>query len=204
MKKVILLTLAALLLAVILFFYTSFNGNFISKMLAKHKVEKYVEEMYKEQNKQLVDSYFNFKDGQYTFNYEIYNNTIRSSYSFSISGPFFPNGQIFSYLQSDSMDTVLTEKFNEDGRKWLEGKLREKHIAFDRVDYSVDIPKGYYEEDEVWKPHVDQILMPWITVELTDEQQTEEQFSQQAEAIRQLFIDNKVTYYNGNVSMTRE
>lgn len=203
MKKIILLTLAVLLLAVILFFYISFNGNFISKMIAKSKVQQYVEEMYENQNKQLVDSYYNFKDGQYTFNYEIYNNTIRSNYSFSIGGPFFPKGTIFSYLEYESMDEALTESFQKDGEKWLEEQLREQNIAFGGVGYAVDIPKGLYGEDEVWKPNVDKLITPRISVDLTDEQQTEEQFLQQAEQIRQILIEHDVTYANGYISLTR-
>ena len=74
MKKWILLAIAALLLAVILFFYVSFNGNFVTKMVAKGKVQDFVEETYKGHNMQFVDSGYNFKDGRYYFQYEIYTN----------------------------------------------------------------------------------------------------------------------------------
>lgn len=204
MKKIILLTLAALLLGVILFFYISFNGNFISKMIAKSKVEAYVEENYKDQNKQLIDSGYNFKDGQYVFHYDLYNNSIRSSYTFSIGGPLLPSGRIFSYLNPDSMDEELTKQFSHEGNRWLRKKLREQNMKFDNVDYYVEIPKGYLDDDATWKPEVDQILMPSISVDVTDEQQTEEQFIAQVEQIRQVLIDNKVTYDTSYVSMTRK
>lgn len=203
MKKIILLTLAALLLGAILFFYVSFNGNFISKMIAKNKVEAYLEEHYKDQNRQLTDSGYNFKDGQYVFHYEIYNNANRYSYTFSIGGPVFPNGRIFSYLNPHSEDEVLSEQFSKEGGQWLEQKLRAQNIAFDNVVYSVSVPKKIFENVS-WKPDVDAILTPWITVEVTDEQQTEEQFMEQAEQIRQMLNEYNVTYDNCYITMIRE
>lgn len=204
MKKWILLTLAALLLGVILFFYIAFNGNFISKMIAKYKVQQYVEEMYEGQNKQMIDSGYNFKDGRYYFIYDIYQEGIGASYNFSIGGPFLPQGRIFSYLDYESTDEVMTTAFQQAGVKWLEEQFREKQLAFDRIDYSVSIPKGLYDEGTSWQPKVDQTLMPSIYIELKDEQQTEEQFLQQAEAIRQLLQEHHFTYVEVNISIMRE
>lgn len=204
MKKWILLAVAALLLAVILFFYVSFNGNFVTKMIAKGKVQDFVEETYEGHNKQLVDSGYNFKDGRYYFQYEIYTNAIRSNYSFSIGGPVLVNDKIYSYLEYESVDEEMTEAFQQAGVSWLEEQLREQGIAFDAIGYSVDIPKGLYTEDVSWQPQVEAKLNPWISFELSDDQQTEAAFLQQAEQIRQLLNEQGVTYKQANVSITRE
>lgn len=204
MKKWISLTLAILLLAVILFFYISFNGNFISKMVAKNIVQSFVAETYEGQNAKLVDSGFNFKDGQYIFHYEIYNDTVRSNYSFSIGGSLIPNGQIFSYLYPESLDEQLTTTFQKAGTSWIEEQLRAQNIAFDWIGYELSIPKGLYTEEILWQPQVDKKLIPWISVELTDEQQTEQEFLQTAEKIRQLFHAHNVTYAEARITIMRE
>lgn len=204
MKKWTLLTLAVLLLTAILFFYVSFNGNFISKMVAKNMVQDYVTEMYKGHNVQLVDSGFNFKDGHYVFHYEIYYNTIRSNYSFSIGGPLLPNKPISGYLDWESADEQLTTAYQKAGVEWLEEQLREQGITFNSVGYEVSIPRGLYPENMSWQPQVDNILLPWISVELTDEQQTEREFLQQAEQIRQLLHEQIVTYTEVRISVMRE
>ena len=204
MKKWILLAIAALLLAVILFFYVSFNGNFVTKMVAKGKVQDFVEETYEGHNMQLVDSGYNFKDGRYYFQYEIYTNKIGSNYSFSIGGPLLLNGPIDSYLHYESVDEEMTAAFQKAAVSWLEEQLREQGIAFDLIDYVVDIPKGLYTEEVSWQPQVEKKLMPLISIELTDEEQTEEAFLQQAEQIRQLLNEQHVTYKEAHIAITRE
>ncbi|MER2107146.1 MAG: hypothetical protein ABS949_09420 [Solibacillus sp.] len=204
MKKWILLAAAALLVAVVLFFYVSFNGNFVSKMVAKGKVQDFVAETYEGHNKQLVDSGYNFKDDRYYFHYEIYTNGIRSNYSFSIGGPVVVSDEIYSYLDYESVDEERTEAFQQAGEYWLEEQLRARGIAFDAIGYSVEIPKGLYTEEVSWQPQVEKKLNPWISFELTDEDQTEEAFLQQAEQIRQLLNEQGVTYKEARVSIMRE
>lgn len=203
MKKVILLTLAGLVLAVILFFYISFNGNFISKMIAKQKVEKYVEEKYEQQNKQLVDSYYSFKDGQYTFEYAMHYNNTPSTYYVSIGGAFFPVGRIFSYVDYESIDHNVAEKFQRAGIQWLEKKLRERRIDVASVDYYVAVPMGFYEGEVEWQPKLSPVLAPSIGISLTDTEQTEAQFLQQAEQVRQLVNAEEITYADVTIYLTR-
>lgn len=203
MKKWILLAIAALVLAVIGFFYISFNGNVLTKMVAKGKVQHFVAETFKGHPIQLVDSGFNFKDGSYYFRYDIYTNAIRSNYSFSMGGPLWLDGRIHSYLDYESMDEAMTEAFQQAAVRWLEEQLREQNMAFDSIDYHVDIPKGLYPEEVSWQPQVEKMLNPLIVFELTDEEQTEEAFLQQAEQIRQLLNEQDVTYTEAHVSMTR-
>lgn len=204
MKKWILLAIAALLVGVILFFYVSFNGNFVTKMVAKSKVEDFIEETFDGHNKQLVESGFSFKDGRYYFHYEIYTGSNRAQYSFSIGGPLFLNGSIDSYLEMGSEDAVVKQAFERAGATWLKEQLDVLGIAYDEVGYGVDIPWGLYAEDVRWQPQVEAKLMPRFSVELTDENQTEEVFLQQAEQIRQILQEHHVTYNEVRVSIMRE
>lgn len=204
MKKWILLILAGLLLSVVLFFYISFNGNFISKMVAKSKIEDYVAQTYEEENVQLIDSGFNFKDGRYYFDYDIYNETIRSTYTFSIGGPFIPKGRIFSYLDYQSTDEYTNTEFQQAGQAFIEQQLKEQQLAFTWVNYYVSVPKSFYDKDAEWQPQIDKKLMPTISIELKDEQQTEAQFLEQAQHIRELLEEQNVTYAEVNISVMRE
>lgn len=204
MKKWILLVAAALILGVILFFYVSFNGNFVTKMVAKAKVEDFVEETYKGHNKQLVDSGFSFKDGRYYFHYEIYTEATRANYSFSIGGPLFLDDRIFSYLDLQDSDEEMMESFSKAGANWLMEQLDAKGIVYDDVGYSVEIPKGLFTGEVSWQPQVDQKLMPYVSFELKDENQSAEEFLQQAEEIRGILKEQDVTYNEARVSVTRE
>lgn len=202
MKKWIFLTTAVILLGVILFFYVSFNGNFVTKMVAKGKVQDFVEEMFEGHNKQLIDSGYNFKDGQYYFHYEIYIDAVPVSYSFSLGGPVILNDAIDGYLHFESANEKLEGAFANAASSWLKEQLSE--IPFDEISYSVSIPKGLYKDEISWQPQVDEKLMPSIWFEVKDENQTEAEFLQQAEQIRQFLNEHNVTYSEARVAVTRE
>lgn len=64
--RILAFVLAAGLIALIAWIYTSFNGNFISAMIATSKIRAYVSEQYPAEDFQVPRASYNFKDGSYS------------------------------------------------------------------------------------------------------------------------------------------
>ena len=58
---------ALLIIGFILMIYNAFNGNFISGMVYKSRVTKYIAETYPDKNYTVSDYSYNFKTGRYDF-----------------------------------------------------------------------------------------------------------------------------------------
>ena len=204
MKKWIFMSTAVMMVSVVLFFYVSFNGNIISKAYAKHIVKNYAEELFEGRQINIVESFFNFKDGDYTFKYEVYDEDVRWLYSTSVSGPFFPSKDVYTILEDNTKDYIYTKQFEEEGRKYIMELLQNQGIATHDVHYFVQVPSNYFKEDIEWKPNIDRIVLPEIYIDLKDEQQSQEQFVEITQRIQQQFEEISLTYLETEISITRE
>ena len=196
MKRWIFILLALLIVGTVLFFYVSFNGNFITKAVAKQKVETYVAEQFTDATTNLVASGYNFKDSRYYFLYMIHTDTTQTRYTFEIGGPVLLDERIYSYMDLADADEAKTESFQQAGTKWLQTMLQNEQLKTDFIGYTVDIPRGLYDENKTWTPTVDALLRPSIAIELTDIGQSEAEFDAQAERIQAQLEAASFTYTN--------
>lgn len=82
MEKRILMELAVIITGLVLFFYNTFNGNFISKIIAKNTVENHLEEHYSDKKHHVVHGGYNFKDAAYNFDMTFYEGENAWTYTF--------------------------------------------------------------------------------------------------------------------------
>lgn len=205
MKKWIFTILAVLIVGFISYLYIGFNGNFFSKMIAKNIAEKHIEQLFENHTISEGDSYYNFKDGRYTFEFRVHNEANYWLYSVGVRGAFIPQKKrIYTYLQEESVDNALSASYQLKGEEFVNTLLKEENIASASVWYYITVPKNFYQEPKAWEPAIEEAFMPELSVSLKDEQQTPEQFLKAAQVIQKRLNDAQFTYLNVYVSITRE
>lgn len=155
MKKWIYLILAIAITGYILFFYVSFNGNPISKTIAKSHATDYLEEYYPERNFSIKDSGYNFKDKSYHFHYivnekndQVYN------YSIEIGQGWKPDEVVYHSLRYDSEDIQMSSAFSEAGTAHLQKVLTVAGLEVEAY-YYVQVPLGYLDSKTEWTPEIE-------------------------------------------------
>lgn len=195
MKRMLLIFMAVVITGAVLFFYVSFNGNFITKAVAMKKIEVYVSEHYAQSNVRALGSGFDFKDASYYKSYAIDD----KNYTFSLRGPILLQEEIETLFSYSEQDEQLRMAYHHAGTTWLEQQLNEAHIAFEAAEYNVDVPPSSKE----WQPNVDASLQPTVVIELVYTEQSEEVFLQQATNIKTLLDDSQLTYTKVNIYTLR-
>ena len=163
-KKWIYLLLAVAITGYIFFFYISFNGNPISKAIAKNYATDYLEKYYSHHNYSIKESGYNFKDKSYYFYYivkekndQVYN------YSIEIGKGLKPDQILYNSLRSDSEDVEMSRSFSEDGTVYAQKILKEAKIDGE-VYYYVQVPLGYIDAHTKWSPEIELPLLADIRV----------------------------------------
>lgn len=154
-KKWMYLIIAFAITGYILFFYISFNGNPISKAIAKNHAIDYLEEYYPEKNYSVKDSGYNFKDKSYHFYYIVNekNNQVYN-YSLEIGTGLKPDQIVYHSLRYDSEDVEKSSTFSEAGTAYVKKILYEANLDSD-VYYYVQVPLGYVENNAKWDPKIE-------------------------------------------------
>lgn len=206
MKKWILIIAATLLVGLVVFVYVSFNGNIISKMIAKNTVSNYLEDKYEEAEFEYVlkDGGYNFKMGTYYFPYVLSGEQQSWEYSIEVGPSLIPTNVRYEELDYKSIDETLSSRFNVAGGKYIKDELLNDVVPVSVLDYYVDVPKNLFPADQEWTKTLETPLMPRISLDVVDENQTKEQFLAQAKKVQEALNKDKVTYESVRISLTRE
>lgn len=203
MKKWILLIGAALILCFVLFIYVSFSGNPISKKMAEKRLDEYIGDTFEGSVVSMDATGYNFKDASYYFLYTVQQGELVAQYSSEVRGAWFPKEVWFTSLIDQYRDQELMSKYHTVGSLYVKEALEEKNVPVEEVLYDVLIVKGRYEADEPWTPNMPKDAMPTIWVDIIDQNQTKEQFTETVKTIQQTLEEHDVTYTNVRVEMTR-
>ena len=163
MKKWIYLILALAITGYIIFFYISFNGNPISKAIAKGHATDYLENYYPEHNVSIKDSGYNFKDKSYIFHYSVHENDQVYNYSIEIGQGWKPDEVIFHSLRHDTEDTEMSNTFSEAGTVHIQKMLAEAGLAGEAYYYA-QVPRGHMDGRTRWTPEIELPVAPDIHV----------------------------------------
>lgn len=199
-KKSLYLIGAFLITSFILFFYFSFNGNPISKAIAKKHAIEYLEFQFPENNYAIQDSTFNFKDANYYFHYTLVANNDRSyHYSVGVGTGLNPKQIMSNTLRYDSENFELTNDFSDSGTNYVKKLLKNNNIQGD-IYYYVQVPVDYLEKDAKWTPHLEFPVAAEITVSIEQHFDSKEQFVIYVDSIinalsevnfNQLYVENR-------------
>lgn len=184
-KKWMYLIIAFAITGYILFFYISFNGNPISKVIAKNHAIDYLEEYYPDKNYSVKDSGYNFKDKSYYFYYivnekndQVYNYTIE------IGTGLKPDQIVYHSLRYDSEDVDMSSTFSEAGTSYVKKMLQEANLDSD-VYYYVQVPLGYLDSDTRWDPKIELPVNASIHVYTQQSFTSKKEFLHYAESVKE-------------------
>lgn len=147
-KKIIYIIAILVLLIPVLFLYNAFNGNPISKLIAKGTLKNYLEETYPEDEVYLSKGFYNFKFGTYVFDVTMYGDST-GDYEFEVGG-FFSNEVVMDGFYLDHLDESLMKMLGEDARDELKATLGSAVPDILDIEVLIYVLKGTYELDQVW------------------------------------------------------
>ena len=185
MKKWIHLILAIAITGYILFFYVSFNGNPISKAIAKSHATNYLEEYYPKHDFSIKDSGYNLKDKSYYFHYIVHEKNAQVyNYSIEIGQGWKPDQVIYHSLRYDSEDMEMSSAFTEAGTTHIQNMLMEAGMEGEAY-YYVQVPLGYMDSKTEWTPEIELPLAADIHVYTDIRFESKKEFVQYAADVRE-------------------
>ena len=206
MKKWLYIVPAALILVVVLFFYVSFNGNFISKIIAKNSAQDYLKIQYPEGNYTLQDGHYNFKNGTYAFDLMYYSEEHAQNwaYTLEVGNGLFPTSVEYVTLHADSTDTETTELWNKEGSDYVNKLLKGLPISVS-ASYTISVPIGFTKETPTWQPEVPVPIAPFLYIDTAYYNgETKEQFLQLTKEIQQRLNKESLNYSNVTIVMNEK
>lgn len=203
MKKVTSIILAVVLIASVLFIYISFNGNFISKAIAKNTIEKYVTTHYLEGSYELAFRSFNFKDKTYMFDFTYIHGSYSWSYTLEAGSGFNPKNIETITMHVDSADYETSEQWSGEGTTYLR-KLLADQPGIQSIGYSIAVPKNFTQIEASWSPAIAVPVAPDLYFELEYINQTEDEVLQAAQQLKKILDEDALSYRFANINIYEE
>lgn len=174
MKKrtIIYSILLVLLVGFVLVIYNAFNGNPLSKLLAKRELTHYLTDTYPDKELHVRDGFYNFKFGEYTFEVRQIGAVPpdEETYEFSLQG-FFKPTVIWDGIYYSNLDEPLIEKLEKEASDEITALLAKKVDSIVRIHVRIEILKGTYEQNTDWNKDLtlERPLSMHITLDATND-----------------------------------
>ncbi|WP_042150296.1 DUF3139 domain-containing protein [Paucisalibacillus sp. EB02] len=184
---IIVITLPVLIIS------NAFNGNPLSKQIAKITLNKYLEEEYPEDKFHVEKPFFNFKDSGYNFEVKKIGDTTQESYDFTVTGIL---GTKVSYdsIYYANLDQVLIRKLQQEANSELGMLMKSDIPELIEVDVMVEVLKETYPSDTKWDKELNLEKPMYIHITIDAEGLTKESIVEKAKTIQQLLNENGYEY----------
>lgn len=202
MRKIVYKIIIVLVIGLILFLYNAFNGNPISKYIAKKNVQSYLSEHYPENEFNVTDGFYNFKFSEY--NFDVIKIGDGKKYEFSVRG--FWNRDIIDGIYYKNLDTSLMERLGEEASLEITDILISRGLlAEDILDISVhaEVLQGNYDDDTKWHKDlpIEEPFYFHLTLNSTDS--SKEDFFDAVKIVKDMLDEEEYDYnrvsVNGNI-----
>ncbi len=198
MKKWLSLILAFIIIGTVLFGYNEFNGNFISKKMAKNTLEHYLEEQYGDIRYQVDKGFYNFKFDTYDFDVTFYEDALNWTYSFEVGPKIVPTTIQTITMHYDSKDDSLSTAWSEQGSRYIKELLAGLPVG--AISYYIEIPRNFTEAK--WSPTIDVLIAPSISIDCSlYKGESKEEFLQTAKEIQTRLNTDGINYDHVFLSM---
>lgn len=151
-RKVIYIILLTVLIVIVGFLYNAFNGNPVSKWLAKNNLQQYLETNYPDQSYRVKEGFYDFKFSSYEFDViEIGNTTEKGElvkYDFTLRG--LNPVVVFDDIRYQHLDTELIERLEQEAVQELKNLLGTKLSNVEEITVQFEVVKGQLPEDTSW------------------------------------------------------
>lgn len=191
MKKWLSLLLALVITVSVLFGYTVFNGNFISKQFAKSTLKEYLAEHYPNTSVQLDKGNYNFKFGTYDFDVTFNEPPNYWNYTFEVGPKYVPNTIEAKMMHYDSRDEKKSNDWSDQGSQYVKDLLASLPVG--DTFYSIDVPNQFPQTE--WTPDVNVIVAPSISIEFPlYKGETKEEFLEIVQEVQAVLDADKIKY----------
>ncbi|MGN7477067.1 hypothetical protein ACTHOQ_04355 [Solibacillus silvestris] len=198
MKKWLSIFLAFVITSSVLFGYNEFNGNFISKQIAKSTLKDYLSEHYPDADFQFDKGFYNFKFNAYTFDVTFYESPNNWTYTFEVGPKYLPNTIQTKTMHYDSRDETKSNDWSDQGSQYVKELLTAFPIG--NIYYSIDVPNQFPQTE--WAPAVNVIVAPSISIEFPlYKGETEEEFLNTVQEIQAALDRDEIRYDTVSVYM---
>jgi hypothetical protein len=187
-----------LIVGSILFLYTSFNGNPLSKWKAKQIAIKYLNEVYEENEFWYHETNFNFKDNSYFIRYsfsDLYSGTIEVGHG------LWPSKILYTHINDDSPNEELDTQINDKARTELLTLLEDYPIL--DAQYSSASPSTLGYTLETFSIYEKTPFKPNILINLTKENRSKEEAKAIVQEIQKAFNEAGVHYLEFQVQQDK-
>lgn len=191
MKKWLSILVALVITGSVLFAYSEFNGNFISKQIAKSTLKDYLAEHYPKTNVQLDKGTYNFKFGTYDFDVIFNESPHYWNYTFEVGPKYVPNTIEAKMMHYDSRDETKSNDWSDQGSQYIKDLLAAFPVG--NIFYSIDVPNQFPQTE--WAPNVNVIVAPSITMEFPlYNGETKEEFLNTVQEIQAVLDADAIKY----------
>lgn len=183
-----------LIVGSILFLYTSFNGNPLSKWKAKQIAIEYLNEVYEENEFWYHETNFNFKDNSYFVRYsfsDLYSGTIE------VGNGLWPTKVLYTHLNDNPENFSLDERINDQTRRQLLTLLEDYPIL--DAQYASPSPSTLGFTLETFSLYEKTPFKPNILIYLTKEKRSKEEAKAIVQNIQETFNEAGVHYLDFQV-----
>ena len=191
MKKWLSIFLAFVITGSVLFGYNEFNGNFISKQMAKSTLKEQLSEQYPDREFQLDKGFYNFKFDAYTFDVTFYEPPNNWTYTFEVGPKYLPKTIQTKTMHYDSRDETKSNDWSNQGSQYVKDLLAAFPIG--GTYYSIDVPIQFSQT--VWTPDINIIVAPSISIEFPlYKGESKEEFLNIVQEIQAVLDEDKIRY----------
>lgn len=191
MKKWLSIFLAFVITGSVLFGYNEFNGNFISKQMAKSTLKEHLSEQYPDTDFQFEKGFYNFKFGAYTFDVTFYEPPNNRTYTFEVGPKYLPNTIQTKTMHYDSRDETKSNDWSEQGSQYVKDLMAAFPIG--GTHYSIDVPNQFSQTE--WTPDVNVIVAPSISIEFPlYKGESKEEFLNVVQEIQAVLDEDNIRY----------
>ena len=148
-KKWIYILLIFVLTIFVLFFYTAFNGNPVTKQLSKLTLNTYLKKTYPGDEFTINKPFYNIKDSGYDYKVKRIGDPIQTEHNFFITGILITNVH-YDGIYYENQDTILINKFEKEAREELTNLLQKIVPEMLEINVQIEILKGKYDLETVW------------------------------------------------------
>lgn len=200
-KKLIYSFFIVVLTGGILLLYNAFNGNPISKFLAKKELKTYLAETYPDEEFYIEDGFYNFKFGSYDFNVVLIGEE-DAEYEVTLTG-FIKPEIWYDDIYDSRLDEPLIEKLSREASEEVLELLEKEVDHIVALDVEIEVSQGTYPKDTSWNKSLtlEKPLNFFIVLDSTTK--TKEDTLQSAIAIQTLLNEARYDYervtINGNI-----
>lgn len=197
-KKWVYILIIVVLAVLVLFFYTAFNGNPITKQLSKMTLNSYLDTNYPNEEFTIDKPFYNIKDSVYDFSVTRIGDSNQTQYDFTVTGIFNTKVQ-YDGIYYANQDTRLIKKFEKEAEEELSNLLIKDVPEIIEINVQMEILKGKHDLESVWNKGFIPEKPMYIYIAIDSRKLSIQEFFKATTTIQNSLNENSYDYWNVSI-----